>query len=169
MSDITADEARELLDYDPETGILTRKIRTSSRVQVGAPAGTVNRGSYVRIRLKSKLYLGHRLAWLIMTGDFPPAQIDHINGNIRDNRWQNLRAVTGQENDRNRAVRRDSSSGVMGVRRHNRADGWVARITVSGRRINLGYFKTLDEAVAARKAAEAEHGYHENSGRQANV
>lgn len=166
MSGITADEARELLNYDPETGVFTRRVRTCGRVKVGEPAGSVNGRGYLRIRLKTKQYLAHRLAWLIMEDEFPPEQIDHINGVITDNRWCNLRSVTRTENDRNRAVRRDSASGVMGVRRHGRADGWVARITVGGQRMNLGYFKSLDDAIAARKSAEAKHGYHVNSGRR---
>lgn len=165
MTEITADEARNFLEYSPVTGAFTRKVKTCNRVKVGAPAGTVNGAGYLKIRLKSKQYLAHRLAWLIMTGEFPPDQIDHINGTVTDNRWCNLRAVTRQENDRNRAVRRDSASGHIGVRRHDRADGWVARITVSGKRINLGYFKELSEAIAARKSAEADYGYHKNSGR----
>lgn len=165
MSGITAGEARELLLYEPETGAFTRRVRTCGRVKVGGPAGSVNGCGYLRIRLKTKQYLAHRLAWLIMTGEFPPEQIDHINGVITDNRWCNLRSVTRQENDRNRAVRRDSASGVMGVRWNSRAGRWVARITVAGHRMNLGYFRDLDDAIAARKSAEAKHGYHENSGR----
>jgi hypothetical protein len=166
MSDISAEEARSLLGYDPVTGAFIRKVKTCNRVKAGSPAGSINGSGYIRIRLKSKQYLAHRLAWLVMTGEFPPDQVDHINGDVTDNRWCNLRAVTRQENDRNRAVRCDSTSGCIGVRRHSRADGWVARITVSGTRINLGYFKDLAAAVAARKNAEAENGYHKNSGRR---
>jgi len=166
MRNITADEARELLHYEPETGVFTRRVKTSSRAKAGSAAGTVNGRGYLRIRLTAKQYLAHRLAWLIMTGEFPPEQIDHINGVITDNRWCNLRSVTRQENNRNRAVRRDSASGIMGVRKHRPTGPWVARITVDGRRINLGYFKDLADAIAARKLAEAKHGYHEKSGRR---
>ncbi|KPG72888.1 HNH endonuclease signature motif containing protein [Pseudomonas libanensis] len=166
MSDLTKDQALEALNYDPETGIFTRKIKTCGRVKIGQVAGFVRSDGYRMIRVRVKQYLAHRLAWLMVTGSFPENQIDHINGIRGDNRWCNLRAVTKQENDRNRAVRCDSASGCIGVRRHTRADGWVARITVSGKRINLGYFKDLLSAVAARKSAEAKHGYHENSGRR---
>ncbi|WP_447775200.1 HNH endonuclease signature motif containing protein [Pseudomonas chlororaphis] len=166
MSDITAEEARELLAYDPTTGVFTRRVQTCNRVKAGELAGSVNGNGYLRIRVKSKQYLAHRLAWLIVTGEFPADQIDHINGVITDNRWCNLRSATRQENDRNRAVRCDSASGCIGVRRHNKADRWVARITVGGRHINLGYFQDLFSAAAARKSAEAIHGYHENSGRR---
>lgn len=169
MSEITSEEAKELIDYDPETGVFLRKVKTSWRSVVGKDAGSVNGAGYLRIRVKTKQYLAHRLAWLLMTGSFPPEQIDHINGDIRDNRWVNLRSVTRQQNDRNRAVRRDSASGIMGVRRGSRGYGWVARITVDGQRMNLGHFKNLDDAISARKEAEAKYGYHKNSGRPSNA
>ncbi|WP_223553388.1 HNH endonuclease signature motif containing protein [Pseudomonas sp. BF-R-01] len=169
MSELTQDQANDALHYDPETGIFTRKIQTCGRVKVGDVAGYVRDDGYRMIRVRVRQYLAHRLAWLMVTGKFPENQIDHINGSRGDNRWCNLRAVTNTENDRNRAVRRDSASGVMGVRRHNRADGWVARITVSGKIMNLGFFKNIEDATAARKSAEAKHGYHSNSGRTRNA
>jgi len=99
------------------------------------------------------------------TGAWPPDQIDHVNGVRTDNRIENLRSVTHAENGRNQAIPRNNTSGVMGVARRTRGKKWHAQIKVGGKQIHLGSFDDKDEAIAARAAADIEHGFHENHGR----
>ena len=86
----------------------------------------------------------------LMNGDY----IDHISHNTRDNRKSNLRNVTSSQNNMNASKRSDNTSGVTGVSRHKGIQKWRARINVSGKEVNLGYFKTFEDAVKARKEAE---------------
>lgn len=85
-------------------------------------------------------------------------QIDHINGNRDDNRIENLREVTIQENRKNVTVARNAS-GVVGVTWAKKEGNWRASISINGRAINLGHFQNLEDAIACRKQAELEYGY----------
>jgi len=162
---LTADEARNLLDYNAGTGAFTWKARTSNRVQINDVAGSAQVNGYRCISILGKRYLSHRLAWLIVTGEWPAEQIDHINGNRADNRFFNLREVSLKENAKNQARSSKNTSGVTGVNWQEDAQKWRARIKINGRTIQLGYFSDLKTAKAARKAAELEHGFHKNHGR----
>jgi len=105
--------------------------------------------------------MAHRVAWALHYGEWPKHEIDHINGNKRDNRIQNLRDVPHLLNQRNRGLRADNTSGADGVS-WMKAGFW--RVTVAGK--YLGIFKDFEAAVAARKSAEQAHGYHVNHGRR---
>jgi hypothetical protein len=109
-------------------------------------------------------YKAHRLIWLMSYG-VAPEFIDHINGVRDDNRLENLRSVSWEENTKNAKRRADNVSGVTGVSFYSPKGTWRARINYKGRTVLLGYFKTPAEAVAARRAAEKIYGYHENHGR----
>ena len=91
MKTLTAARLRELLQYDPETGVFTRLVKTSNGIKVGDVAGTADARGYILIRVDGWLHLAHRLAWLHMTCEWPKGMIDHINGVRDDNRWSNLR------------------------------------------------------------------------------
>jgi HNH endonuclease len=104
---LTAERLREMLSYNPATGIFTRLIATSGSVHIGDIAGTFNSKGYRQIRVDRHQYLASRLAHLFMTGAFPKDQMDHINRVRSDDRWCNLRAVTCQ-NAANRAVARSA-------------------------------------------------------------
>lgn len=164
MSDITAAEVRELLDYEPDTGIFTWKV-SRGRSPVGAPAGTKHSRGYVVIKINKKDYLAHKLVWLIHTGKMPTSEIDHINGITSDNRFSNLRDVSHRENLRNTSLHRSNKSGCCGVRFLAARGHWIAEITNFNSAIYLGSFKSMDEAKQARKTAEALLGYHPNHGR----
>ena len=91
MKTLTAAQLRELLQYDPETGVVTRLVKSSNGIKVGDVAGTADARGYILIRVDGWLHLAHRLAWLHMTCEWPKGMIDHINGVRDDNRWSNLR------------------------------------------------------------------------------
>ncbi len=150
---ITADELRSILHYDPETGIFTR-IRSPHQHRIGKVVGTPDKDGYLQASVKSKLYSLHRLAWLYIYGTRPKNQIDHINRNRTDNRISNLRDVTNQQNMCNAGTYNTNTSGRAGVYWDKRDSRWRACIVNKGKYLSLGYFKTFDEAVAARAAAE---------------
>lgn len=177
---ITADFARMLFRYDPLTGQVFWRERPVDHFSdesycmrwntrfcgklVGSPA--VN--GYLRVNINRDFYLLHRVIWLLVHGEWPD-YTDHINGNRTDNRLENLRAVTKQENARNTCIRSNNTSGFNGVSLDTNSGRWHAYIGVGGdkRRQSLGQFDTKEEAVAARRAAELVLGYHENHGRAA--
>ncbi|WP_312416681.1 HNH endonuclease signature motif containing protein [Shinella sp.] len=156
--DFTRAEVCELLDYDPLTGIFRWKISTNSRgkrIQPGDEAGTLKDG-YIQIKVFGRVYRAQHLAWLIMTGEWPPVDIDvdHENRNRAYNAWRNLRLATRSQNNMNMGLRSDNKSGQKGVGRRKDTGRWYARVTVDRKIILLGHFDTFDEAAAARKAAE---------------
>lgn len=111
----------------------------------------------MQISLDGRLYLSHRLAWLYAFGEWPPDQIDHVNGVREDNRLCNLRKASNAENMQNqRRAKPGNKSGLLGAR-FNRRDGrWRSDITTSGKRVFLGQFDTAQEAHRAYLAAKAE-------------
>jgi hypothetical protein len=168
-----AEHLRKLLDYDPQTGVLSWRHRPEEMFISPAKAAWWNRTfagkpamcclhpvGYWHGTIEQKAYYAHRIIWKLVYGA-DPAVIDHINGDKTDNRLANLRSVGRAENNRNRSLSRGNSSGVSGVRFE--ANRWVARIGKTGG--YLGRFETKDEAIAARKAAEAENNFHPNHGR----
>jgi hypothetical protein len=111
-----------------------------------------------------RVYLAHRVAWAMHYGEWPEGVIDHINGDGLDNRISNLRSVGAAENGKNAKLSKNNRSGVPGVS-ITREGNWKARIGHNMASITIGTFKTFDEAVAARRNAERELGYHPNHGR----
>lgn len=174
------------LEYDPHTGDLIWKRRTEEDFKGVTPsyitrytnswntkyagksayATAHTGGSDMRkvLRIKKKMYFAHRIIWKLVTGEDPNC-IDHIDGDPLNNRWSNLRSVSHADNMKNMTKRRNSSAEVMGVHKHRLPGKWVARISSGGNQRHLGVFGTFEEAVAARKAAEAEYGFHPNHGR----
>jgi hypothetical protein len=155
----------EFLEYCPFSGQLTWKIGRG-RARAGDSAGCKANG-YIQVRFLGKLYYAHRLAYYLMTGTEPAGEIDHINGDTTDNRWNNLRVVTGTVNQRNASRPRNNTSGVNGVSWDSRKKKWKAAITVDRKSIFLGYFNNIDDAAAARKKADEQYGFHPNHGRAA--
>lgn len=163
---LTADRVRELFRYDPNTGsLIWRASRSGTRA---GQAGTITKYGYRRVTIDGRPHLAHRVIWLWMTGEQPPAQIDHDNRNGLDNRWLNLKPSTQVGNQRNRSLFKTNKSGTPGVLRPRGATKWVARIKSNGRYVHLGSFESKDDAVAARKIAEVVFDYHPNHGSLAN-
>lgn len=147
---ITQEYLKSVLDYDRDAGLFTR-LESYKTVRKGDIAGGVNKRGYVCIRVKSKKYLAHRLAWLYEYGVLPNTSIDHINGITTDNRIANLRLVSYSGNNENRRrARKDSSSKLLGIsiKRQGNKIKWQARIQVNNIRTYLGIFDTEEEAYA---------------------
>lgn len=163
---ITRDRLKELLHYDPETGVFTNLITRCGRAVAGNIAGSLNAGNgYVFINLDKTVYAAHRLAFLYMGEDMPPKHTDHINGVRNDNRWDNLRSVTAAVNFRNTKKSSQNKSGVNGVCWLKSHGKWQVQIRVNYKTIHIGHFLDFDEAVAARAQADIDHGFHANHGR----
>lgn len=148
-ADVTAARLRELLDYDPLTGVIRWRVNRR-RARAGDVAGSAYPSGYIRIKIDSQEYLAHRLCWLYVTGAWPSGQIDHRDGNRSNNRFANLRDATRSVNTQNqRRAQSSNRSGLLGVRRCN--SRWRATIRIPGeeRQRHLGVFDTKEEAHAA--------------------
>ena len=150
---ISREEVSALLNYDPVTGIFKHKVDGHKR-KAGAVAGRLDTKGYVRIRLfGGQEFKAHRLAWLMIYGVWPEAEIDHINGCPSDNRIINLRDVSVAENGWNRkSAMKNNQLGVLGVCLVN--GKYYAQIGANGTNHCLGLFDTLEEATEARAAAK---------------
>ena len=152
-SNLTAQRLRELIGYDPETGVFTRRVRLSNRSKM-QNLGTVSNNGYFRFSVDGRNYFSHRLAWLYMNGNWPEHDIDHINGIRNDNRIANLRAVSRALNLQNmREAKTNSHSGLLGVALDQRGK-WAASIQTFGERTRLGRFDTKEQAYAAYLSAK---------------
>jgi hypothetical protein len=160
---MTPEQLREYISYNPVLGTFTWVQTTSSRVQMGNPAGGINsRDGYHEVTLHGKHWYGHRLAWYLTHGVLP-RMIDHVNQDRGDNRISNLREVSYSDNAKNCGVSKNSTTKVTGVYPMPKNSGkWRAQITVNYKSIHLGVFDTQEEAIAARTAAKIEHKFHRN-------
>lgn len=152
--ELTQARLKELLHYDPETGVFTWIAAPGGRKDlIGRVAGAVNTPGYVVIRCDDKLHLAHRLAWLYVNGEWPSSGLDHINRTRTDNRISNLRVASQHQNGANTSLNRNNKSGVKGVSWSGRRNKWLAQITVNRENTFLGYFSDRNEAAAAYAAA----------------
>lgn len=150
---LTQDAIREVLSYDPETGLLFWKVKRWTR-KAGARAGNADPSGYVKVRVGGKLLYAHRIAWLLTYGEMP-SMIDHINGNRSDNRIANLRLASLSENSQNRTANRSNKTGLKGVTPIG--DRFRAQIKVKGNVKHLGMFDTPEAAHAAYCVSAKEH------------
>jgi hypothetical protein len=169
--DLTAEYVRQILHYDPETGVLRWKERPREHFKTygswktwntrysGDSAGRVHRTGYVLIAIGNIDYLAHRLAWIWMTGEWPKEHIDHINGDSSDNRFLNLREATRSENMRNTRRPSTNTSGHKGVSLNKTTNKWAAGIKLYRKKLHIGYFDNIEDAAAAYdNAARVLHG-----------
>jgi hypothetical protein len=155
-SGLTQNRLKELLVYNPETGIFTNRVDRSNR-KAGKVAGVVTRKGYIAIKIDRKSYQAHRLAWLYVFGSWPTDQLDHLLGDKADNRLASLRPATNQENQQNVCKGRNNSSGHIGVSLHKRTKKWQASLGHGRKSIYLGIFNTSEEAHQAYLNAKAIH------------
>lgn len=156
-SELSVDYLREMLDYDPESGIFRWKFKTPYK-DVGEVVGRRDKDGYLDTHIKmmsgrSKNFRLHRLAWFYVYGVWPENQIDHINGIKDDNRIENLREATANQNQWNQKKAKNNTSGHKVVYWVKRANKWRAFIYCNSKNIHLGYFSSLLEAAEAYKQA----------------
>jgi len=179
VPEIEPSRLAEIVDYDHATGLLRwkarprehfsndRAFRRWSTLMVGLPAfAQPDRAGYLSGQLAKRTYRAHRVAWALHYGEWPAGQIDHINGDRRDNRISNLRHVSNQENAKNAKMPVTNTSGYVGVYRYEPRNKWRAAIGVSGKVKTIGYFDSKEEAYKARMKAEVEYGFHPQHGRK---
>lgn len=146
---LTVERLKQLLHYDPETGVWTR-IKSAGRYPVGSIVGCVQKHGYHTIKVDKKLYLAHRLVYFYMCGEWPQSEIDHRDLDKTNNKWSNLRCSTRPLNLANQAVRKTNKLGIKGVHEVR------GRFRALHKNKHLGYFRTVEEASAAyAKAATA--------------
>ena len=156
---LTQERLKELLGYDPETGVFIWKVANTNRIRVGGVAGYLHHSGYLNISINGKTYQSHRLAFLYMEGYLPENDVDHIDRNRSNNKWKNLREVSRSCNLRNCKIRETNKSGITGVCFNKRDKKWMATIRIPKQNINLGYFDNLTNAAKARWQAEVEHNF----------
>jgi hypothetical protein len=155
MNKLNVCRLREVLHYNPETGVFTWLV-SAGRVRAGDVAGSIsNPRRYRNISIDGRKYLAHRLAWLHTTGEWPPVFMDHINGDTSDNRIANLRPATQTQNRANTRRASNNASGFKGVCWHRRK--WRAQLIVNGVLYHLGLFDTPEKAHAAYVTAAEKH------------
>jgi hypothetical protein len=154
---LTAEQLKNTLDYDPNTGVFLWKIRPSKAVKAGDVAGCAEkRIGYITIGISKRIYKAHRLAWLYVYGDWPKGLIDHLNGDKADNRIANLRNVFADGNSQNvRKPNRRNKSGFMGVIWFQ--NKWRASMSVNGKSKWLGDYSTPEEAHQVYLAAKRKY------------
>ena len=174
---ITQKQLKELLDYDPETGLFTWLERSldkfkSEKIGIrwntkfsGKITGCLHSSGYKIITINNHPYRSHRLAWLYVYGEIPET-IDHINHDRTDNRIINLRNTCSIGNARNSKLRENNKSGVMGVVWVEKQNKWRVLIYDNRKQIHLGYFADFLSAVCKRKSEELNFNYHENHGKK---
>lgn len=145
---LTAARVREVLHYDPITGVFVWRVTLSKRAVAGTAAGRPQKSGYGAISVDHHLMPAHRLAWLYVTGEIPSGQIDHIDGVRSNNRFANLRLASQAINSQNlHRAKASNRTGLLGVAPNRR--GFMAQITVNRKCRHLGTFKTPEEAHQA--------------------
>lgn len=156
------------LEYIPETGQFFWNERENDpsgfnlKLAHSEAFSSIDDQGYRQTEIKGKKYRAGRLAWFMIHGEWPD-NIDHINGDKTDDRISNLRNVSHKENGLNQKRSSRNKSGVVGVRLVN--NKWEAGISVDGKRVWLGAYFKMEDAIKARKEAEIKYGYHKNHGR----
>lgn len=169
---MTQDELKARLHYDPETGVFTWKERADGYARsaywnsayAGKPAGCINKVGYLKLVINDKQYLGHRMAFLYMTGRMPE-EVDHINGVRSDNRWANLRPANRSVNMKNLSRNSANTSGKTGICWDKNRGKWLAYINAGGKRLHNKRFSDREDAERQRDKWSKEYAFHENHGR----
>jgi hypothetical protein len=138
-----------LFNYDPETGILSRKVRTTNSIQVGNIAGTTPKHNLPnKVSVNNRLYKTHRVIWLWFYGELPE-MLDHIDHDKNNNRISNLRPASKVANSLNRKVNSHNTSGFKGVGWSNQMNKWFAKLKIAGRQKVIGFYTDRYDAACA--------------------
>ena len=141
---ISHQELVSALNYCAETGVFVWRNGIGN-IKAGTIAGSEQKHGHRVIRIKKHRYYAHRLAWFYVTGNWPKKDIDHIDGNPRNNKFNNLRDITRSENIQNQnKSQKGSKVNLLGVSLGYKK--YCAQIRVNKKRIYLGVFDTPEEA-----------------------
>lgn len=147
----------EYFDYKDGHLYWKKVMHHNKQYLVGQEVGSIHKTGYRHVTWMGKIHKVHRLIFLLEHG-YLPKEIDHINGDRQDNRLENLREVTRSENQFNKAMCSNNTSGFRGVNWHKHSKSWVVRVCTKGKTKILGYFKDLE--LAGLVADEARNLYH---------
>lgn len=174
---LTQDDVKQLFTYKDGHLYWNQRLRSDFKSQakhtfwnrhmVGKRVGGISStNGYVELSINGNTYREHILIWLYHTGKHPVHTIDHVNHVKHDNRIENLRDVSTKEQNINRAPQKNNSSGYMGIRKTTDIKGkpWRVTVMVDKKHIHGGFFADIEDAVKARKALLAKHGFHKNHG-----
>jgi hypothetical protein len=159
MKPLTHADVAAFLQYDESAkpSCLRWLAKPNRRIRVGSVAGFAANAGYIGVQVNGLQTYAHRVVWLLMTGNWPADQIDHIDGNKSNNTINNLRQATGFENQQNhRKERARSKSRLLGVHWNETRRTWFARIQVKGKSRYLGVFASPHDAYAAYISAKRE-------------
>lgn len=152
----------ELLKYSD--GKLYWKIQISNRIKAGDVAGCLGSHCYYHLQVNGKLWLAHRLIFMMHYGYFPKF-IDHIDGNTKNNRIENLRDASLSQNGYNRKLQKNNTSGAKGVSWHKKSNKWQVKIRIDGAAKHIGLYDDLEFAeLVAQEARNKYHGSYANHG-----
>lgn len=146
---ISHSRLKELLHYNPETGVWTWLRATSARKPAGSEAGDVKPSGYRLIGVDGVRYRAHRLAWFYVTETWPDSLIDHIDGIRSNNAFSNLRLANCQQNAANSKISKNNTSGYKGVYWLKQRSLWAAKVNVGPKQIYLGSFQKAEDAARA--------------------
>lgn len=151
---ISQQELKTRVVYDVEKGEFYW-LKTRIKRYIGQRASYFHPNGYVYLRIGKRTYFVHRLAWLYVYGQFPTGELDHIDGDKTNNRVNNLRIVTREENMQNQvSAHSNNSTGFLGVKR-TRSGKFTATVKINKRIKHLPTFATAREAHAAYVSAKA--------------
>jgi HNH endonuclease/AP2 domain len=154
-NDLTQQQLKQQLHYDPESGIFTW-VLNKYKTTIGKIAGSNNHG-YIIIRVYYTRYFAHRLAWLYMTGEWPKHDVDHIDMDRKNNKWTNLREATRSQNKFNVNKFSTNTSGYKGVSFDKSRNKFTAQCMVNGKLYHLGRFLSAELASNAYQAFTKHH------------
>ena len=149
---LTAARLRDLMDYDPETGVMTLKVRRGGCLP-GRIVGCRHHSGYTVATIEGKQYRLHRLAWLYVTGEWPIGDLDHKDRDRSNNKFANLRNATDSQNGANTGLLPANTTGLKGVTYVPRRRKFQSQIRENKQRRWLGYFDTAEQAHEAYSRA----------------
>jgi hypothetical protein len=145
------EDLKSVLVYDEITGKFYWSKTQNSRSIQGKEAGTLHRTGYIVIRYKGKAYSAHRLAWAFIKAHWPKRNIDHIDGDRKNNRFNNLREASHSENLYNLKLSSKNTSGMKGVHWSKANKKWKVQIKKEYKTYFGGYFFDVEEAKKSAK------------------
>lgn len=161
---LTAERLREVLNFDPQTGVFTRRTKTT-RSPVGEVVGSMHHKGYLRMSVDGRIYWAHRLAWLHEKGEWPNGALDHINRIRTDNRIANLREASSAENNCNVTIPKTNTSGVKGVSWNEECRKWRVKVVMNRKPYYGGMFSCIEDANQVVTALRAKlHGAFSTDG-----